>query len=132
MSDTSKILIVDDDKFLMGMYSLKFKKAGFEVVAALSPEEALQKLHDGFHPDIFLMDVIMPGMSGLDLLEQIQKENLIGASTVVILSNQGESTDIDRAKQLHVNGYIVKATTIPSEVVDEVVKIHKAHMAKPA
>jgi CheY-like chemotaxis protein len=130
MNPAPTILIVDDDKFLMGMYSLKFKKSGFTVESALSPDEALQKLHDGLHPDILLLDVIMPGMSGLDLLEKAQKENLIGNATVVILTNQGDQTDIDKAKSLHVQGYIVKATTIPSEVVDEVTKIHNEHKTK--
>jgi CheY-like chemotaxis protein len=130
MNSTPTIFIVDDDKFLLGMYSTKFKKNGFAVESALSPDEALTKLRGGLHPDIFLMDIIMPGMSGLELLEKAQSENLIGGATVVVLTNQGDQNDIDKAKSLHVQGYIVKATTIPSEVVDEVTKIYKEHQGK--
>ncbi len=130
MNPSPTIFIVDDDKFLLGMYSMKFKKSGFTVESALSPDEALQKLHDGVHPDIFLMDIIMPGMSGLELLEKAQSEKLIEGATVVVLTNQGDQNDIDKAKALHVQGYIVKATTIPSEVVAEVEKIYKEHQGK--
>lgn len=114
------------------MYSLKFKKSGFNVESALSPAEAMQKLRDGLRPDIFLLDIIMPGESGLDFLAKAQKENLVGNATIVVLTNQGDQTDIDQAKSLHVQGYIVKATTIPSEVVDEVMKIHKGREAHAA
>lgn len=127
MNDTPTIFIVDDDKFLLGMYTMKFKKSGFTVDSALGSEEALTKLRAGLRPDICLFDVIMPGMTGLELIELAQKEKLIENATIVVLTNQGESTDIDHAKALHVHGYIVKATTIPSEVVEEVTKIHKQH-----
>lgn len=130
MNETPTIFIVDDDTFLLGMYSQKFKKSGYNVESALSPDEALKKLRGGFHPDIFLLDVIMPGMTGLELLETIEKEKLNGTATVIILTNQGEQTDIDKAKSLRVQGYIVKATTIPSEVVEEVTNIYKQHQAK--
>ncbi len=130
MNQNPLIFIVDDDKFLLGMYSLKFKKSGYEVESALSPDDALAKIEGGVKPDIFLLDVIMPGMTGLELLEKLQQKNLIGGATVVILTNQGDQSDIDKAKSLHVQGYIVKATTIPSEVVDEVTKIHKEHKAQ--
>lgn len=130
MNQNPLIFIVDDDKFLLGMYSLKFQKSGYTVESSISPEEALGKLEGGIKPDIFLLDVIMPGMTGLELLEKIQQKNLVGGATVVILTNQGDQSDIDKAKSLHVQGYIVKATTIPSEVVDEVTKIHKEHQVK--
>ena len=130
MNSTPTIFIVDDDKFLLGMYSTKFKKGGFTVESALSPEEALQKLRGGLRPDVFLMDIIMPGMSGLEMLETAQKEKLLEGATVIVLTNQGDQNDIDKAKSLNVQGYIVKATTIPSEVVDEVTKIYKEHQGK--
>lgn len=118
-----KIFIVDDDKFLLSMYSMKFTKEGMEVTAVPSPTEALEKLKAGASPDILILDVVMPEMDGIELLAKIREGNLAKDAVVIILSNQGQPSDIDRAKQYNINGYIVKATTIPSEVLREVVRI---------
>lgn len=120
-----KIVIVDDDKFLLSMYSMKFSKEGMEVVTIGDPKEALDKFKEGLTADILILDVVMPGMDGIELLEQVRKENLMQGAVVVILSNQGQQSDIDRAKAFNIQGYIVKATTIPSEVLREVLEIAK-------
>jgi CheY-like chemotaxis protein len=126
MDPKIKVLIVDDDKFLLSMYSTKFQKAGHDVSVAGGATEALSKLkEEGYAP--LILDVIMPGMDGLELLTEIKKEHLADKAVVVILSNQGESSDIEKAKQIGIHGYIVKATSIPSEVVEEVMKIYNEH-----
>jgi two-component system KDP operon response regulator KdpE len=119
-----KILFVDDDKFLLEMYALKFSKNNFEVNTAQGPEEALKVIRGGFEPDIMLIDVVMPGMDGIELLGTLRKENLIKKTVVIMLTNQGLPDDIARAKKLNADGYIIKATTIPSEVFAEVNKIY--------
>jgi CheY-like chemotaxis protein len=124
-----KVLLVDDDSFLLNMYSLKFSKSGFEVVSAQNGGEAIKKLKEGFIPDIIVLDIIMPGMDGLELLQAIRQEKLIPKATVIMLTNQSDTAEIDKAKNLGINGYIVKATTIPSEVVDDVIEIHKKHLS---
>ncbi len=116
----NKILIVDDDKFLLNMYSIKFQKEKFEVTVASDGFEAYTKLKEGFVPDAIVLDIVMPVMDGLEFLEKIRAEGLAKDATLLILSNQGQSSDIDKAKRLGIDGYIVKATTIPSEVVTEV------------
>jgi len=115
-----KILIVDDDKFLLNMYSIKFQKEKFDVTVAGYGLEAFNKLKEGFVPDAVVLDIVMPVMDGLEFLEKIRSEDLAKNATILILSNQGQSSDIDKAKRLGIDGYIVKATTIPSEVVTEV------------
>lgn len=126
MTKNYKILLVDDDKFLLDMYSNKFTKDGFEVKTALSGQNALDKLKD-FNPDIIMADVVMPGMDGLEFMENIKKDNLAPEAILVMLTNQGDSYDIEKAKNLKLHGYIVKATSIPSEVVSEVLKIVEAN-----
>ena len=121
-----KIFIVDDDKFLLGMYSLKFANNGYDVETTVGSVSALEKLRAGDKPDIILLDIVMPYMDGLELLKTIREENLIPDATVVMLTNQSQSSDIERAKDLKVDGYIIKASTIPSEVLSEVEKIYKA------
>lgn len=126
MTKNYKILLVDDDKFLLDMYSNKFTKDGFEVKTALSGQDALDKLKD-FNPDIVMADIVMPGMDGLELMENIKKDNLVPEAILIMLTNQGDSYDIEKAKSLKLHGYIVKATSIPSEVVSEVLKIIEAN-----
>lgn len=117
------LLIVDDDKFLLDMYAMKFKSLGHEATVAVGANSALDLLRGGMSPEVILLDIIMPAMDGLELLEIIRKENLAQNAVVVMLTNEIEQSKIDKAKALGVEGYIVKATTIPSEVVSEVVKI---------
>ena len=119
MTDTlkKKVLLVDDDSFLLNMYSLKFEKNGYEVVTSADSQGAINKLKDGFKPDILILDVIMPGMDGIDLLSAIRNQHLADQAKCMMLSNQGEPADIERAKKVGIDGYIVKATSIPSEVV---------------
>lgn len=119
-----KVLIVDDDKFLVNMYSLKFSKEGFEVHAANKGEEALEKLRDGLEPDIILLDVVMPSLDGIGLLEKIKQDKSAEKSFIIMLTNQGDKSDIDQANKLGVNGYIVKATTTPSKLVEEVMNMY--------
>ncbi|MDO8492236.1 MAG: response regulator [bacterium] len=123
--DRKKILLVDDDKFLLDMYTVKFKEASFDITPAFSGEEALEKLKGGLVPDIILFDLIMPGLSGMEFLEEVIKNKYAEHAALVVLSNQGQKTDIEEAKRLGVDGYIVKANTIPSEVLDQVVEILK-------
>ena len=119
-----KVMIVDDDQFLLDMYHLKFSKGGFDVSSAAKGEEALEKLRGGLDPDILILDVVMPSLDGIGLLEKIRQAKLASKAVVVMLTNQGQKSDIDSAKKLGVDGYIVKATTLPSEVVEEVVGIY--------
>ncbi len=116
------ILLVDDDSFIIDMYSIKFTAAGYALTVAKSVEEALAKLRSGFTPDILITDLVMPKMSGFDLLEAINVEKLIPNATRIVLSNQSESSDIARAKELGATGHIIKANAIPSEVLSLVEK----------
>jgi CheY-like chemotaxis protein len=119
MTDTpkKKVLLVDDDSFLLNMYCLKFEKNNYEVVSALSGQDAVNKLKDGFKPDILIFDIIMPSMNGIDLLSTVRNQHLADQAKCLMLTNQGEPADIDRAQKIGIDGYIVKATSIPSEVV---------------
>lgn len=120
------ILFIDDDKFLLDMYSLKFLKKNYKVQTAQSSEEGLKAIKDGLEPDILLLDIVMTGISGIEMLSLIRKDNLIKDAVVIMLTNQGLPDDIAKAKKLNVDGYIIKATTIPSEVLNEVEKIFSA------
>ncbi|HRH24958.1 MAG TPA: response regulator [Candidatus Paceibacterota bacterium] len=122
-----KILIVDDDSFLLDMYSLRFSQADFDVETAMNADEVLQKLRAGLVPDVCLFDVVMPGKDGFEMLESINQENLIPKTIKIYLSNLGQEQDIARGKSLGAASYIVKANSTPSEVVEHVNKVLKEH-----
>ena len=119
-SQKKKIFLVDDDQFLLNMYTIKFTNSGFEVESATTGQAALQKLRDGFSPDAVLFDIVMPSMDGLELLSHVKEEKLATGARFIALTNQGQSADIERGKNIGVDGYIVKASAIPSEIVNEV------------
>ena len=125
MSETNKrkILIIDDDKFLLDMYAMKFSEQDFEVTQFSGAEEALDKVRAGFRPDIFLVDVIMQNMDGFTFVQTINESDLKGSSAIIILSNLGQKEDVERGLKLGADGYIVKASATPSEVVAKVLDI---------
>ncbi len=118
-----KILIVDDDQFLLDMYVLKFTEKNFEVESVFGSVNALSRLQDVHNFDIILTDVVMPTMDGFELLEKIKKEKLAEGAKIVVLSNLGQPADIEKGNKLGADGYIVKANSTPSEVVAQVIKI---------
>lgn len=120
MEPKKKIFIVDDDSFLLDMYALKFNQSNFAVTTALGPESALEKLHQGFIPDVMLLDIVMPVMDGFELMEKMKEENLAEKTVIIILSNRGQPSDVARGESLGASGYIVKASSTPSEVIEKV------------
>ena len=94
MADRTKILLVDDDEFLLNMYSVKFKETGYEVDIASSGDEALEKIKRNPYP-VILLDVVMPGLDGFEVLSHMRKDGLAKDSVVIILSNLGQKEDIE-------------------------------------
>ncbi len=123
MDKKYKILIVDDDNFLLDMYTLKFKEKGFDVDSAFGSMNALEKLKEIKDFDVVVMDVVMPMMDGFELLSEIKKEKLAESAKIVILSNLGQSSDIEKGEKLGADGYIVKAESTPSEVVEKITEL---------
>jgi len=123
MEQKKKIFIIDDDSFLIDMYTLKFTKSGFSVTTALGPEIALEKLNGGFVPDIILLDIVMPVMDGFELMEKMKEDKLAPEAIRIILSNRGQPSDIARGESLGAAGYIVKASSTPAEVIEKVNEI---------
>ncbi len=121
--EKKKILIVDDDGFLLDMYAFKFSQSNFEVHTSVDGTQALEKLGKKLNPDVILIDVIMPGMDGFEVLEKINTDKLSEDSIKIILSNKSQQSDIDRGMALGVSGYIVKANSTPAEVIAQVIEI---------
>lgn len=120
-----KLLLIDDDAFLRDMYATKFSASGYEVKVADGPVVGLHIIEDNPDLDIILMDMIMPGMTGVELLQEIHKKLPDLKAKCIVLSNQGEASDIKAATEAGAVGYIVKADTVPSEVVKKVEEFAK-------
>jgi two-component system chemotaxis response regulator CheY len=128
--DKKKILIVDDDNFLLDMYALKFSQNNFAVHTASNGLQAIEKLKGGLDPEIILSDVMMPEMDGFEMLQKINEESLAPNSLKLILSNRNQQADIDRGNTLGVAGYIIKASSTPMEVITQVQDVLSAKMIK--
>src|SRR3989338_9647105 len=126
------VFIVDDDEFLLDMYVLKFRESGFTVEIAKSGTEALEKIRGGLKPDAILLDIVMPGMDGIALLQVVQKEHLLPDALLIILSNLGQKEDINRGLRLGVDDYIVKAQFTPTEAVERVSSLLEKKRGAPA
>ena len=85
--------------------------------------QALEKLKGGLVPDVMLTDIVMPEMDGFELLTEINKENLCPNCVKIVLSNKSQQSDIDEGTRLGAAGYIVKANSTPTEVINQVVNI---------
>lgn len=115
-----KILIIDDDEFLLDMYSIKFRELGYDVEIAFSGTDALEKIKKGLEPEVILVDVVMPNMDGFDFLRQLNGNGLLKKSKKVVLSNLGQEEDIKKGKELGADDYIVKAYFTPMEVTKKI------------
>ena len=123
-------MIVDDDKFLLDMYSKKFDSSGYDAMTSVGAEDCLSKLKDGYQPDVFIFDIVMPDIDGISLYKMIKKEKLLPNSVNIVLTNQGQSTDVEKAEELGIDGYIVKALFTPSKVVEKVTEIYNTKKNK--
>jgi CheY-like chemotaxis protein len=115
-----KLLLVDDDAFLRDLYATKFTQSGHEVEVAESGAAAVAVMEQTPEFDVVLLDMIMPGMTGVELIQTIHEEFPEQSLKCIVLSNQGQDQDVQEAKAAGAIGYIIKAETVPSDVVKRV------------
>ena len=112
------VLLVEDNEFIRNMYQLKLSKAGLTVVEAVDGQMALDKIKAS-KPDLVLLDMMMPNMSGIDVLKQLHKDKLIPDLPVIVLTNIMNSQAITEARDLGARDYIIKTDLTPSQVIDK-------------
>lgn len=117
-----KILTIEDDKFLSEIMVLKLKKHDCIVEHSSTGEDGLEKL-TSFKPDLVLLDLILPGISGFDVLTKMRATNESKDIPVIVLSNLSQKEDIDRARGLGAEQFIVKAMTTPTQIYSEIVAV---------
>lgn len=120
-----KILVIEDDEFLSGMYITKFTKEGFDVVFSESGEGGIKKAKTE-KPDLILLDILLPKMNGFDVLKRLKEDGSTALIPVIILTNLSQESDIKKGYELGAIDYLVKVYNIPSDVVSKVKKRIKA------
>ena len=114
-----KVAIVEDEPFLASMYKAKFEMEGFEVLRAADGLEGLEIIKKET-PDIVLLDIVMPKMDGFDVLTSLHSDAKVARIPVIILTNLGQRSDIEKGLKLGAVDYIVKANYTPAQVVVKV------------
>lgn len=124
IKNLKKVLLVEDDVMLRNLCSRKLASAGFEVETAFDGEAGLKKVAT-FKPDMILLDLVLPGIGGFEVLESIRKDQdpTIAKTPVIILSNLGQDSDIQKGESLGASDYLIKATVTTNEIVERVRKI---------
>jgi DNA-binding response OmpR family regulator len=123
MPEKNKILLVEDDPMVVRMYQRKLTMDGFDLSLAFNGEEGLVALAKS-RPDIILLDIMMPKMNGLEMLQKVKSDNLWKDIPVVILTNLGDRPeDIKKCKDLGAADYWVKASLSLKDLVERVKKI---------
>lgn len=111
-----RLVIVEDDKFLRDLIVRKLSKEGFLIREAENGEAGLELLRED-PPQLLLLDILLPGMSGYDVLEVIRKDEKLAHIPVVMLSNLGQKEEVERARSLGAKDFLIKAKYTPGEIV---------------
>jgi len=121
-----KILLVEDDPFLIDIYTRKLKRAGFETVVAEEGKEALKLLQQKTF-ELVILDIVLPEVDGWAILKEIkelkQKNRDLENLKIIILSNLGQKEEVEKGLKLGATKYLIKAHFTPSQVVEEIKKI---------
>lgn len=123
------ILVVEDTELLRRIYTDKLTAEGYNVLGAADGLECLAQLH-ARHVDLVLLDLIMPRMSGLEVLDTMQKDPRTKDIPVVILSNLGQDSDIERGLSMGAVDYLIKNEAKPADVAEKI-KLVLHSMASP-
>src|SRR3989344_6438753 len=123
-----KILLVEDDPFLIDIYTTKMKESGFQVDVASSGEAAFQKASEG-NFDLMVLDIVLPQMDGWEVLVKIQNEKSKNQNLkdlkIIVLSNLGQKEEVETGLNLGATKYLIKAHFTPSQIVEEIKKLIK-------
>jgi CheY-like chemotaxis protein len=116
--EVMKVLVIEDDKFLVNAYRIKFEKLGYEIRIAGDGLEALKMLNE-WEPEILILDLVMPNMDGYEFLEKLRAMDKYKSIPVLISSNLSQPEDKEKASKLGANNYVVKGNLSLTELVEK-------------
>ena len=118
----AKILVIEDDRFLRELISRKLRNEGYNVIEAIDGEEGLRKIKEE-KPDLVLLDLILPGMDGFEVLKRTKEDQATTKIPVIILSNLGQREEVEKGLKLGAIDYLVKAHFTPGEIIEKIKNI---------
>ncbi len=118
------ILLIEDDPFLIDIYTTKLKESGFGVAVVTDGEQAIIKVKE-LKPDLVILDIVLPEVDGWEILRKIKSELKLEDLKVIILSNLGQKEEVEKGINLGAVKYLIKAHYTPSQVVEEIKKVLK-------
>ncbi|MBZ9569527.1 response regulator [Patescibacteria group bacterium] len=113
------ILIIEDDKFLRDLMAQKLTKEGYEILEAIDGEIGIKKVREE-KPDLVLLDLILPGIDGFEVLSRMKENPDLAKIPVIILSNLGQREDVERGLKMGAVDYLIKAHFTPREIIDKI------------
>ena len=119
MAEKTKVLLIEDDKMIIDMYTLKFTQEGYEVFQAENGKDGLASALKN-QPDVILLDIILPQMDGFSVLKELKEDNNLKKTPVILLTNLGQDGDVKKGLELGATDYLIKANFTPAQVVDKV------------
>ena len=122
--EKKNILIVEDDNFVAEVYLAKLTEMGYEAILAQNGEEGLAALKKD-KIDMILLDILMPIMSGMEMLEEIKKNEEWKNIPVILLTNVGEKESIQKVREMGVKNYLIKSHFTPAEVIEKIESVFK-------
>lgn len=122
--DKIKVLIIEDDKFFGELVSKNLIRENFEVFVAHDSKETFSYLESNT-PNLILLDLILPGMDGYEILSVLKNDQKTKDVPVIILSNLGQREEIEKAKELAATDFMIKVNFTPDEIVERVKKTLK-------
>ena len=129
-----KILLVEDDPFLIDIYTTKLKESGFKLEIADNGEEALKKIRERnlrnskkktLWPDVLVLDIVLARIDGWQVLQEIKKDEKLKNLKIIVFTNLGQKEEVEKGLALGATKYLIKAHYTPSELVEEIEKIIK-------
>lgn len=124
MAMAKKILVIEDDKFLRELISQKLLREGYDIVEAVDGEKGIEGANKE-KPDLVLLDLILPGIDGFEVLAKLKADPKLSNIPVIILSNLGQKTDIEKGIEMGAVDYLIKAHFTPGEIVEKIASVLK-------
>ncbi len=120
--EKKKILVAEDDNILRDVLMEKLSRDGYEIRGAEDGIMAIEKI-SAWKPDLILLDILMPKKDGIEVLEYLSKDVELSKIPVIVISNSGQTVEIERALELGARDTTIKAVFEPKEVIEKIEKI---------
>jgi CheY-like chemotaxis protein len=122
MSEMARILLAEDDRILRKAGEVTLRRNGYSVIVAVDGEEALAKARE-HKPDLILLDVMMPKLTGFEVLDRLRDDSTTRSIPVIMLSNLGQESDMQEAVERGARAYVVKSSIGPEKLAERIAEV---------